>query len=115
MRAPMTYAMTHSLRRFTPRIFWLAPLARAEVLGTIVAVPQWLSKQARLDVLRSNVGQIARLAASTVDGDLHRQLIDPANYSPDLYQKALEPLVRFHSAAPDVAYVYTMVEKDGKT
>jgi len=115
MRAPMTQSMPHSLRQFTPRVFWIAALASAAVLGTIVAVPQWLSKQARLDVLRSNVGQIARLAASTVDGDLHRQLLDPANYSPELYKKALAPLVRFHSAAPDVAYVYTMMEKDGKT
>jgi diguanylate cyclase (GGDEF)-like protein len=107
--------MPYSFRQFTPRVFWIVALASAAVLGTIVAVPQWLSKQARLDVLRSNVGQIARLAASAVDGDLHRQLLDPANYTPDLYEKALAPLVRFHSAAPDVSYVYTMVERDGKS
>lgn len=107
--------MKHPLRQFTPRVFWVATLAAALVLGTIVAVPQWLSKQARLDVLRSNVAQIAKLAASTIDGDLHRRLLDPANYSPELYAKALEPLVRFHSSAPDVFYVYTMVERDGKS
>jgi diguanylate cyclase (GGDEF)-like protein len=107
--------MPYSIRHFTPRVFWIVALASVAVLGTIVAVPQWLSKQARLDVLRSNVGQIARLAASAVDGDLHRQLLDPANYTPDLYEKALAPLVRFHSAAPDVSYIYTMVEKDGKS
>ena len=107
--------MTHPLRQFTPKVFWIATLIAAAVLGAIVAVPQWLSKQARLDVLRSNVGQIAHLAASTVDGDLHRQLLDPASYTPDLYEKALEPLVRFHSAVPDVFYVYTMVERDGKS
>jgi diguanylate cyclase (GGDEF)-like protein len=107
--------MTHPLRQFTPRIFWIVTLAAAAVLGTIVAVPQWLSRQARLDVLRSNVEQIARLAASTVDGDLHRQLLDPANYSPDLYERALAPLVRFHSAASDVFYVYTMMEREGRS
>lgn len=106
--------MSHPIRQFTPRVFVAATLIAAVVLGAIVAVPQWLSKQARLDVLRANVGQIARLAASTVDGDLHRQLLDPANYTPELYERALEPLVRFHSAAPDVFYVYTMVEHDGK-
>jgi diguanylate cyclase (GGDEF)-like protein len=111
MRAPMTY----SLRQFTPRVFWIAALVAAAVLGTIVAVPQWLSKQARLDVLRSNVEQIARLAASAVDGDLHRRLLDPANYSPELYEQALAPLVKFHSAAPDATYVYTMMERDGKS
>lgn len=107
--------MWHPLRQFTPRVFVIATLLAAVVLGAIVAIPQWLSKQARLDVLRSNVGQIARLAASTVDGDLHRRLLDPANYTPDLYEQALEPLVRFHSAAPDVFYVYTMMERDGQS
>lgn len=107
--------MIHPLRQFTPRIFWIVTLASAVVLGALVAVPQWFSEQARLDVLRANVEQIARLAASAVDGDLHHQLLDPANYSPDLYEKALEPLVRFHSAASDVSYVYTMMERDGRS
>jgi len=107
--------MKDSFRQFTPRIFWITAIGAAIVLCAIVAVPQWLSKQARLDVLRANVAQISRLAASTIDGDLHRQLLDPQNYTPELYEQALAPLVRFHSAAPDVAYVYTMMERDGKS
>ena len=79
---------------------------------SIVAIPQWLSKQARWEVLRSHVGQIGQLAASVVDGDLHRKLLDPANYSPELYATALKPLVRFHSANSDLFYVYTMVDRD---
>lgn len=102
-------------RRFHPRVLFLATLASALILVTIVAVPQWLSKGARLEVLRDHVGQIADLAASVVDGDLHAQLIDPANYSKDLYERALKPLVRFHSANPEIFYVYTMVERDGAT
>jgi diguanylate cyclase (GGDEF)-like protein len=102
-------------RRFTPRVFFAATLIAAAILVTIVAVPQWLSKQARLEVQRSHVAQIARLAASVVDGDLHRQLLDPKNYSPQLYERAVAPLVRFHSANPDIFYVYTMVEKNGET
>jgi diguanylate cyclase (GGDEF)-like protein len=101
--------------RFTPRVFVLATLVSAAILITIVAVPQWLSKQARLDVQRSHVAQIARLAASVVDGNLHRQLLDPKNYTKQLYDLALAPLVRFHSANPDIFYVYTMVERDGQT
>lgn len=111
MRAPMN----DSARQFTPKVFWIATLAAAVVLCTIVAVPQWLSKQARLEMLRSNVGQIARVAASTVDGDLHRRLLDPKSYTPELYDQALAPLVRFHSAAADIAYVYTMAERDGRS
>ena len=102
-------------RRFDPRIFILASLAAAAILASIVAVPQWLSKQARWEALRSSVGDIAELAVSVIDGDLHHQLLDPANYSDELYQRALKPLVRFHSADPDIYYLYTMAERDGKT
>jgi diguanylate cyclase (GGDEF)-like protein len=101
--------------RFHPRVLFLATLVSAIILVTIVAVPQWLSKGARLEVLRDHVGQIADLASSVVEGDLHAQLVDPANYNKDLYDRALEPLVRFHSANPEIFYVYTMVERDGGT
>lgn len=111
----LTHAMDARKGRFTPRVFALATLVSAAILITIVAVPQWLSKQARLDVQRSHVAQVARLAASVVDGDLHRQLLDRKNYTPQLYDLALAPLVRFHSANPDIFYVYTMVEQQGST
>jgi diguanylate cyclase (GGDEF)-like protein len=107
--------MKRDLRQFTPRIFWIVSLAALVVLGAMLAIPQWLSKQARLEVLRSHVGQIAQIAASVVDGDLHRQLLDSANYTPELYEKVLAPLVRLHSADPDIFYVYTMMERDGKS
>lgn len=100
-------------RRFHPFVFIVASLAAAVVLVSIVAIPQWLSKQARWEVLRSHVGEIGQVAASVVDGDLHRQLLDPANYSDDLYTRALKPLVRFHSADPDIFYLYTMVDRGG--
>jgi diguanylate cyclase (GGDEF)-like protein len=97
-----------SPRKFDPLVFVIATLAVAAILMSCVAIPQWLSKQARWEVLRSHVGQIGQLAASVVDGDLHRQLLDPSNYSNELYARALEPLVRFHSANSDLFYVYTM-------
>jgi diguanylate cyclase (GGDEF)-like protein len=107
--------MQLDLRHFTPRIFWMVLVVAALTLGAIVAVPQLLSKQARLQVLRAQVAEVARLAASVIDGDLHRQLLEPANHTPQLYARALVPLVRFHSADPDIFYVYTMVERGGKT
>ena len=107
--------MLRDLRQFTPRTFWTVALAAAGVLGAMVTIPQWLSKQARLEVMRSHVAQTAQLAASVVDGDLHRELLDRANYTPALYERTLAPLVLFHSAAPDVFYVYTMVEREGRT
>lgn len=101
--------------QFSPRTFWFVFAAAAAVLLGLVAVPQQLSKQARLEVWRSHVAEIANLAASVVDGDLHRQLLDPKNYTPELYERTLEPLVRFHSAAPEIFYVYTMMERDGRS
>jgi diguanylate cyclase (GGDEF)-like protein len=94
-------------------VFIAASLAAAAILLSIVAIPQWLSKQARWDALRSHVGEIGQLAASVVDGDLHRELLTPANYSDELYARALKPLVRFHSANHNIFYLYTMVVRDG--
>lgn len=107
--------MLHDVRRIAPRTFWAVTLAALVVTCALVSIPQWLSREARLDVLRSHVAQTARTAASVVDGELHRLLLEPANYTSELYDEALAPLVRFHSAAPDVFYVYTMVERDGRT
>ncbi len=59
------------------------------------------------------MGEIGQIAASVVDGDLHRKLLDPANYSDELYARALAPLVRFHSADPNIFYLYTMVDRGG--
>lgn len=109
----MSRRTDHSKRPFSWPVFALASLAAAAILVTVVAVPQWLSRQARWEQLRKDVGAIGQIAASAVDGDLHRRLLDPKNYSDDLYTRALEPLVRLHSADPDIFYVYTMVDRGG--
>ncbi len=96
-----------------PLVFGVASLVAAVILVAIVAIPQHLSTRARLEGLRAQVGQIGHIAASTVDGDLHRQLLDPANYTDELYERALAPLVKFHSSDPDIFYVYTMVDRGG--
>ncbi len=59
------------------------------------------------------MGEIGQVAASVVDGDLHRKLLDPTNFSDELYARALRPLVRFHSADPNIFYLYTMVDRGG--
>jgi diguanylate cyclase (GGDEF)-like protein len=100
-------------RPFNWRVFAMTSLGAAIVLGSIVAIPQQLSKQARWEALRAHVGEVGQVAASVVDGDLHHRLIDPANYTDALYAEALKPLVRFHSADPNIHYLYTMVDRDG--
>jgi diguanylate cyclase (GGDEF)-like protein len=99
-------------RSFRTDVFVIATVVAAAILVSIVAIPQWLSKQARWEVLRSHVGQIGQLAVSAVDGDLHRRLLDPSNYSAELYAAAVKPLVRFHSANSDLFYVYTMANRE---
>ena len=94
-------------------MFAWATLATAVLFVSIVAIPQWFSIQARWEELRANVGQTATVAASMVDGDLHRRLLDRANYTDELYARAVKPLVRFHSAEPNIFYLYTMVERSG--
>ena len=102
-----------SARRFSPPVFILATLTAAAILILMVGTPQRLSKEARWEALRLHVGQIGKVAANLVDGDLHHQLLDPQNYSDELYSKALKPLVRLHSAYPGIFYVYTMVDRGG--
>ena len=106
---------TNVRRQFHPTVFVVASLAAAVVLVSMVAIPQWLSRQARWEGVRSHVGEIGQVAASVVDGDLHRELLDPANYSKELYARALKPLVRFHLADPSIFYLYTMVDRGGVT
>jgi diguanylate cyclase (GGDEF)-like protein len=98
-------------RNFDWPTFCKATAGAAIVLLLIVLVPQKFAQQARLENTRSTIASIGRMAASVVDGDLHRQLIQ--HYSAELYGKVLEPLVDLHSANPDIFYLYTMVEKDG--
>jgi diguanylate cyclase (GGDEF)-like protein len=100
-------------RPFNWRVFAITSLVSAIVLGSTVAIPQLLSRQARWEELRAHVGETGQLAASVIDGDLHRRLIDPANYTDALYAEALKPLIRFHSADPNIHYLYTMVDRDG--
>lgn len=107
--------MTAQQLRFRPRVFVIASLIFAVFLIAIVIIPQWFSKQARLDVLRAHVGQIAQMAARVVDGDLHRQLLDRTNFTPERYAQAVKPLVDLHSANPAIVYMYTMVDRDNQT
>jgi diguanylate cyclase (GGDEF)-like protein len=100
-------------RPFNWRVFAITSLVSAIVLGSTVAIPQLLSRQARWEELRAHVGETGQLGASVIDGDLHRRLIDPANYTDALYAEALKPLIRFHSADPNIHYLYTMVDRDG--
>lgn len=110
----MKLRVGHIERGFEWRIYWLAAAIMAAVLLGLTVVPQWLSRQARLQVLRTHVAQVADLAAAMVDGDLHHRLIEGGQADSELYARAVAPLVRFHSASADLYYVYTMTIRDGQ-
>ena len=66
-----------------------------------------------LDALRSHVAKIGRLAATAVNGDSGTGSCSTLRITATHVQRALAPLVRFHSADQDIFYLYTMVERDG--
>jgi signal transduction histidine kinase/CheY-like chemotaxis protein len=70
--------------------------------------------EAQLDAVRTELMQLARVAATRVDGDLHRRLTSEKQMGSPEHLAALDPLVRFHKATSDVIYVYTAVLDHGQ-
>ena len=66
------------------------------------------------ETVRSDLLRMAQSASGLVDGDLHQKLTDPSQAGGSDYQRALEPLVQFHRGVPEIAYLYTLVEKGGQ-
>jgi diguanylate cyclase (GGDEF)-like protein len=97
---------------FRPRALLGTTAFFAAVLLAVVLVPQILARQARMQVLRTHVGEVARLAASVVDGDLHRELIEHGPGDGATLLAARAPLLRLHAAWPEAAYLYTMGVRD---
>jgi len=64
--------------------------------------------------IKEDLARLARAAAGVVDGDLHEKLTDPTSSSNTDYARALELLVDFHREVPEIAYLYTLIERDGK-
>lgn len=103
----------HRLLRFKPFTLLSATVIIAVLLLTVVLLPQFAAREARLEVLRQHVDQVARLAASHVDGDLHRQLLE-GNADRITLARARAPLVAMHENWPEARYFYTMGVKDGR-
>lgn len=67
------------------------------------------AREGQLHAIRSELLQLARVAATQVDGDAHRTMKSNAQQGSPEYLKLLEPLVAFHKATTDVIYVYTAI------
>ncbi len=77
----------------------------------------WLHQgayKAQLAGIRSDLARMARIAASTIDGDRLRNLDSPEQQGSPEHLEVLAPLVEFHRQVPELYYVYTVTLKQGR-
>jgi signal transduction histidine kinase/ActR/RegA family two-component response regulator len=105
----------HTLKRPLGRVG--GPLLHGMLAGGVIMVIASLgllylahsAREAQLDAVRTELGQLARVAATLVDGDLHRLLKSQAQAGGSDHLALLAPLVKFHKATSDIIYVYTAI------
>jgi len=111
MRGRQLHLLKPLVRRFS------RPLAHGILAGAAVLSISSLglfyvwhsAREAQLDAVRTELAQLARTAATLVDGDLHRSITSQEQAGSPGHLALLEPLVKFHKAASDIIYVYTAV------
>jgi len=109
----------HTLTRLFRRLD--GPLLHGLLAGAVIMVISSLglfylwhsAREAQLDAVRTELVQLARVAATLVDGDRHRLLKSEAQAGGPDHLALLAPLVKFHKATSDIIYVYTAIlDKD---
>jgi signal transduction histidine kinase/ActR/RegA family two-component response regulator len=105
----------HILKRLFERVD--GPLLHGMLAGCAVMVISSLglfylwhsAREAQLEAVRTELVQLARVAATLVDGDRHRLLKSQAQAGSPDHLALLAPLVKFHKATSDIIYVYTAI------
>ncbi len=105
----------HILKRLFARVD--GPLLHGMLAGSAIMVISALglfylwhaARDAQLDAVRTELVQLARVAATLVDGDRHRLLKSQAQAGSPDHLVLLTPLVKFHKATSDIIYVYTAI------
>src|SRR5258708_11630404 len=105
----------HILKRLFGRVD--GPLLHGMLAGCAIMVISSLglfylwhsAREAQLDAVRTELKQLARVAATLVDGDRHRLLKSQAQAGSADHLALLAPLVKFHKATSDIIYVYTAI------
>jgi len=87
------------------------------VLATVLVVSA-TQYRTSLHAIQVEVGgdlrRIAQVAATTIDGDLHRTFqVRGQETSPD-YERAVAPLSKIVDSSKEIAFVYTLVEDNGR-
>jgi len=69
------------------------------------------ARDAQLQAVQAELLQLARVAATEVNGDAHRQINSPEQTGSPAHLALLAPLVKFHKATTDIIYVYTAIQR----
>ena len=93
------------------------PLLHGMLAGSVVMVISCLGLfylwhaawQSQLDAVRTELVQLARVAATLVDGDRHRLVKSQSQAGSPDHLSLLAPLVKFHKSTSDIIYVYTAI------
>jgi signal transduction histidine kinase/ActR/RegA family two-component response regulator len=110
----------HILKRLLGRVD--GPLLHGMLAGCVILVISSLglfylwhsAREAQLDAVRTELRQLARVAATLVDGDRHRLIKSQAQAGSPEHLGLLAPLVKFHKATSDIIYVYTAILDKGR-
>src|SRR6202047_1719125 len=105
----------HSMKHLVRRVD--GPLLHAMLAGCVIMVISSLglfylwhaAREAQLDAVRTELKQLARVAATLVDGDRHRLLKSQAQAGSPDHLALLAPLVKFHRPTSALIYVYTAI------
>lgn len=98
------------------------PFREAVIVGTIVFVVisimtlliYFHTVSAMNAEIREGLARTASVVALSIDGDLHRTFYSPEQEGSPEYSRAIEPLVRTLHGDTTIAFVYTVILKDGK-
>jgi hypothetical protein len=100
--------------RISPRRDALGAAATVFAVSALgVFVTYHFARQAQLEAVQSELSQLARVVAASIDGDLHHAVANPTMEGTPEFLRALAPIVTFHRATEDVIYVYTYTLRDG--
>ncbi len=97
---------------------WLSGVAVgllvAAAFSAIVGVVFWRAQEAMIGEIHSGLARTARIAARGIDLDAHARFTDPAQHLLPDYQQAIDPLRDVLAADAEIAYAWTLIERDGR-